>query len=150
MAKLSSTEFIVTIVMGVLLIMAALYFGTADLKPFEGTNKGLIQYPYEGFENAQANFEKREKETEEKPKEKFSEMVNNNMEKKEEKPTLEGFSGLMGSALAESSSSMGFLAMNEGSSSCPGYGYTKSTGNICMSAADLQMLKTRGGNATGM
>lgn len=146
MAKLSSTEFIVTIVMGVLLIMAALYFGTADLKPFEGTNKGLTQYPYEGFENAQANFEKRKEEKPtETPKEKFSEM-----KKKEEQPKVEGFSGLMGSALAESSSSMGFLAMNEGSSSCPGYGYTKSTGNVCMSATDLQLLKTRGGNATGM
>lgn len=144
MAKLSSTEFIITVIMGVLLIMAALYFGTADLKPYEGTNKGLIQYPYEGFADAKAEFEKRKHEEEPKT-EKFSEMT-----KKEEKPKVEGFAGLMGAALAESSGSLGFLAMNEASPSCPSYGYTKSTGNICMSAADLQLLKTRGGNATGM
>jgi hypothetical protein len=139
MAKLSSTEFIVTIIMGVLLIMAALYFGTADLKPFEGTSKSLIEYPYEGFENAKAEFETRAHET----------PVKKPDEKPDEKIKVEGFSGLMGSALAETSSSLGFLAMNEGSSTCPGYGYTKSTGNVCMSAADLQLLKTRGGNATG-
>jgi hypothetical protein len=159
MQKMSSTEFIVTIVMGVLLIMAALYFGTADLQPFEGTNKGLIAYPYEGFADAQAAFDKRNPTANAAlapasaapasaapASEPFEQMT----KKTEEKPKVEGFAGLMGTALGETNMPFSFLANNQGSYTCPSYGITKSTGNVCMSAADMQMLTTRGGNATGM
>lgn len=60
MAK-TSTEFILTVIVGVLLIMAALYFGTVDVQPVGSLSKGLTAYPYEGFADAQAEFEKREK-----------------------------------------------------------------------------------------
>lgn len=144
MAKMSNTEFVLTCVVSVIIIMVALYFGTADLQPFEGTSKGLKEYPYEGFENAVKAFDNRN--SKETPLENFTEMP----EKKKDGKPVEGFSGLMGSALAESNQPMGFLAMNEGSKSCPGYGYTKSTGNVCFSPADVQLMYTRGGNATGM
>lgn len=149
---MSSTEFVVTIVMGVLLIMAALYFGTADLQPFEGVNKGLIAYPYEGFADAQAAFDKRNPTASSAPAsaapavEPFEQMT----KKAEEKPKVEGFAGLMGTALGETNMPFSFLANNQASFTCPGYGITKSTGNVCMSPADLQLLTSRGGNATGM
>ncbi len=60
MAK-TSTEFILTVIIGVLLIMAALYFGTVGVQPYDNVSKGLTAYPYEGFADAQAEFEKREK-----------------------------------------------------------------------------------------
>ena len=43
-----------------------------------------------------------------------------------------------------------FLYNNEGSTTCKNYGYTNSKGFICMSASDIQLLTTRGGNAAGV
>lgn len=62
---------------------------------------------------------------------------------------VEGFAGLQSGPLNESAGLMSFLRDNEASPTCPGYGYTKSTGNICMSPEDIRLLTTRGGNATG-
>jgi hypothetical protein len=44
---------------------------------------------------------------------------------------------------------IGFMYNNQGSPTCKNYGYTNSQGFICMSEGDIQLLTTRGGNATG-
>jgi len=42
-----------------------------------------------------------------------------------------------------------FLYNNDANTTCKNYGYTNSKGFICMSASDIQLLTTRGGNAAG-
>jgi hypothetical protein len=44
---------------------------------------------------------------------------------------------------------IGFMYNNKGSPTCKNYGYTNSQGFICMSEGDIQLLTTRGGNASG-
>jgi len=44
---------------------------------------------------------------------------------------------------------IGFMYNNQGSPTCKNYGYTNSQGFICMSEGDIQLLTTRGGNASG-
>ena len=43
-----------------------------------------------------------------------------------------------------------FLYNNDANTTCKNYGYTNSKGFICMSASDIQLLTTRGGNAAGV
>lgn len=43
-----------------------------------------------------------------------------------------------------------FLYNNDANITCKNYGYTNSKGFICMSASDIQLLTTRGGNAAGV
>jgi hypothetical protein len=57
-----------------------------------------------------------------------------------------GFDGVQGGAQVENSGMMGFLGPNSASIDCKSMGYTKSTGNVCFSPADIQLLTTRGGN----
>jgi hypothetical protein len=57
-----------------------------------------------------------------------------------------GFDGVQGGAQVEDSGMMGFLGPNAASVDCKSMGYTKSTGNVCFSPADIQLLTTRGGN----
>jgi hypothetical protein len=45
---------------------------------------------------------------------------------------------------------IGFMYNNQGSPTCKNYGYTNSQGFICMSEGDIQLLTTRGGNASGV
>jgi hypothetical protein len=45
---------------------------------------------------------------------------------------------------------IGFMYNNQGSTTCKNYGYTNSQGFICMSEGDIQLLTTRGGNASGV
>ena len=44
---------------------------------------------------------------------------------------------------------IGFMYNNQGSPTCKNYGYTNSQGFVCMSEGDIQLLTTRGGNASG-
>ena len=58
-----------------------------------------------------------------------------------------GFDGIQGDSTVENSGLMGYLGSNVARPDCKSYGYTKSTGNVCFSPADLKLLTTRGGNA---
>ena len=71
----------------------------------------------------------------------------------------EGFESTISKQISEGSKAMGasysdnkpigFMYNNQGSPTCKNYGYTNSQGFICMSEGDIQLLTTRGGNATG-
>ena len=61
---------------------------------------------------------------------------------------VEGFEGLQSGPVNEQI--IGFMYNNEASTTCKGYGYTTSKGNICMSDNDIKLLTTRGMNASGV
>ena len=109
--------------------------------------KTLNEYPYEGFDQIQSNFEKRKEafgpmDDKKKYAEAFAAM---------ESPAIKvsGFSGLQVGAYGDEKI-IGFMYNNESNTSCKPYGYTNSKGNICMSEGDIKMLTTRGGNALGV
>lgn len=142
------------------LIMVSMMFGSSGLVPsygFEGKN--LQSYPYEGFLEAKEYFENREN------AEGFASLmsadytgayaqgmqgmqgnsdpaVNYGVPQK-----VTGFDGVQGDSAAENNGLMGFLGQNPAKTDCVSYGYTKSTGNVCLSPADIKLLTSRGGNA---
>ena len=61
---------------------------------------------------------------------------------------VEGFEGLQSGPVNEQI--IGFMYNNEANTTCKGYGYTTSKGNVCMSDNDIKLLTTRGMNATGV
>lgn len=176
MAYSSRTEFFLICFLGVILIMVAMYFGTAPVTGASEHSK-LAGEPYEGFTDAVAYFENRDNQLQGSPFEGFEDnkkeefmkeiprtkatqqlnatgKVSNtsgftNMDTKAEAFKVEGFAGLQGGPIVEDSGMMSFLRDNEARTDCPGYGYTKSTGNVCMSQRDIYLMSTRGGNATG-
>jgi hypothetical protein len=163
------------IVAGVLfvVILLTLAFSTEGISGFNKSPRGLVEYPYEGFASLQEAYEMREgmdEEEEEERGEGFQEGKRNRnrntgtwSKKKCDKfcPTtvaapvkqgfaakVEGFEGLQSGPVNEQI--IGFMYNNEASTTCKGYGYTTSKGNICMSDNDIKLLTTRGMNATGV
>lgn len=152
-------------------ILLALAFSRNGVTGFYKTSRGLAEYPYEGFSSLQEAYEMREgmdDEEEEEMGEGFQEGAgrrnNTRLKEKCEKfypcPTVaasakqgfatkvEGFEGLQSGPVNEQI--IGFMYNNEASTTCKGYGYTTSKGNICMSDNDIKLLTTRGMNASGV
>jgi len=153
------------------LTIVAMMFGSSDLVPYYGSEGNHLQSssfegfeetepPYEGFEKAMEYFHNREHGKSEGfaslnsgdytniyagasagPSESSSAAMNYGTPLK-----VTGFDGVQGDAQVENSGMMGFLGPNNASTECKGMGYTKSTGNVCFSPADVQLLTTRGGN----
>ena len=103
--------------------------------------------PYEGFKQAMEYFQSRDKEG-------FASLNSGDytniyagVSQTASPLKVTGFNGVQGDAQVENSGMMGFLGPNNASTDCKSMGYTKSTGNICFSPADVQLLTTRGGNA---
>ena len=122
--------------------------------------KTLNEYPYEGFDQIQSNFEARKEAfAAMDEKKKYAEAFGPMDEKKKyaeafaamESPPIKvsGFSGLQVGAYGDEKI-IGFMYNNDSNTSCKPYGYTNSKGNICMSEGDIKMLTTRGGNALGV
>ena len=122
--------------------------------------KTLNEYPYEGFDQIQSNFEKRKEAfAPMDDKKKYAEAFAPMDDKKKyaeafapmESPPIKvsGFSGLQVGAYGDEKI-IGFMYNNESNTSCKPYGYTNSKGNICLSEGDIKMLTTRGGNALGV
>jgi len=114
--------------------------------------KTLNEYPYEGFDQIQSNFEKRKEafgpmDDKKKYAEAFAALNSSTMDSPAIK--VSGFSGLQVGAYGDEKI-IGFMYNNESNTSCKPYGYTNSKGNICMSEGDIKMLTTRGGNALGV
>lgn len=145
-------------------------FGSSGLVPsygFEG--KQLQSYPfegfaahapYEGFKQAMEYFQNRDNGEDEGfaslnsgdysniysgvsagPSSDSTPAINYGVPQK-----VTGFDGVQGNSQVENSGLMGFLGPNAASVDCKSMGYTKSTGNVCFSPADIQLLTTRGGN----
>jgi hypothetical protein len=165
------------IVAGVLFVMIllTLAFSTEGISGFYKTSRGLAEYPYEGFSSLQEAYEMREEEDEgfqEGKRNKYS--VNSQYKaagksvgklatvvgkaadkaisaakgKQGFQTKVEGFAGLQSGPVNEQI--IGFMYNNEANTTCKGYGYTTSKGNICMSDNDIKLLTTRGMNATGV
>ncbi len=149
------------------LIMVAMMLGTSGIAPHYGFDRKQLQsYPYEGFAQAVEYFNNRNPDGE-KGEEGFASLnageyneiysgvrvngefatdsspaMNHGVPKK-----VTGFDGVQGDSTVENNGMMGYLGSNEARVDCKSYGYTKSTGNVCFSPADLKLLTTRGGNA---
>jgi len=113
--------------------------------------KTLNEYPYEGFDQIQSNYEARDKKHAEAfeamdSKKKYAEAF-----EPMDSPAIKvaGFSGLQVGAYGDEKI-IGFMYNNESNTSCKPFGYTNSKGNICMSNQDIKMLTSRGGNALGV
>ena len=147
------------------LIMVAMMFAANEDSSYYGFDKKQLQsYPYEGFAQAVEYFNNREGEGE---SEGFASLnageynaiysgvrVNGEFAT-DSSPAMNygapkkvtGFDGVQGDSAVENNGMMGYLGPNEARVDCPSMGYTKSTGNVCFSPADLKLLTTRGGNA---
>ena len=137
-------------------ILLTLAFSNSGITGFYKSSRGLVEYPYEGFSDIQTAYEMREddegfqegagkrRRRQRNPVAAANKMVIN---KQSSKTKVEGFEGLQSGPVDEQI--IGFMYNNEASTTCKGYGYTTSKGNICMSDADIKLLTTRGMNATG-
>ena len=142
-----SNNWIVIIFLLFAVLMMSLYLGSQNYNAFAFGKSTLSEYPYEGFANYQESFESRDE----------SEPAT--AVKPASKPviTSEGFetmpeqqvSTLAGSTYGDEKP-VAFLYNNDANTTCKNYGYTNSKGFICMSASDIQLLTTRGGNASGV
>jgi hypothetical protein len=145
------------IIVGVLfvVILLSLSMTTSGISGFYASTRGLIEYPYEGFSDYQGAYEVRAEVDEEvvegyrrarkyaAPAPAASTSSVASSAKK-----VEGFEGLQSGPIDEQI--IGFMYNNEANTTCKGYGYTMSGGNVCMSASDIKLLTTRGMNATGV
>jgi hypothetical protein len=145
-------------------ILLTLAFSNSGITGFYKSSGGLVEYPYEGFSDIQEAYEMREddegfkegdrgRRRQRKPAAAVVNTTNsyiNQMPNKKQgfKTKVEGFEGLQSGPIDEQI--IGFMYNNEASTTCKGYGYTTSKGNICMSDADIKLLTTRGMNATGV
>lgn len=145
------------IVIGVLfvVILVSLAFSAEGITGFYKSSSGLIEYPYEGFADLQDAYEMGDTVDEGFKSRKRKPMVSapsaTSMLAGPSLPTakkVEGFQGLQSGPIAEQS--IGFMYNNESNTTCKGYGYTTSKGNVCLSDADVRLLTTRGMNATGV
>jgi hypothetical protein len=165
MPKPMSTDILIIVAGLFVVTIVAMMFGSSGLVPsygFEG--KQLRSSPfegfadptpaatttaaatYEGFKQAMEYFQSREKEG-------FASLNSGDYTNiyagaaQTAAPLkVTGFDGVQGGAQVEDSGMMGFLGPNSASIDCKSMGYTKSTGNVCFSPADIQLLTTRGGN----
>ena len=146
------------IVIGVLfvVILVSLAFSAEGITGFYKSSSGLIEYPYEGFADLQDAYEMGDTVDEGFRAKKRKQVVKaapagNAMLVGPSLPAakkVEGFQGLQSGPIAEQS--IGFMYNNESNTTCKGYGYTTSKGNVCLSDADVRLLTTRGMNATGV
>lgn len=145
------------IVIGVLfvVILVSLAFSAEGITGFYKSSSGLIEYPYEGFADLQDAYEMGDTVDEGFKSRKRKQVVSapsvTSMLAGPSLPTakkVEGFQGLQSGPIAEQS--IGFMYNNESNTTCKGYGYTTSKGNVCLSDADVRLLTTRGMNATGV
>ena len=152
-----SNNWIVIIFLLFAVLMMSLYLGSQSYNAFAFTKSTLSEYPYEGFANYQESFESREDEMDVEPA--IAANPATAVVKPASKPatTAEGFETMpeqQVSTLAGSTyggdKPVAFLYNNDASTTCKNYGYTNSKGFICMSASDIQLLTTRGGNAAGV
>ena len=147
------------IIVGVLfvVILLSLSMTTSGISGFYASRRGLIEYPYEGFSDYQGAYEVRDE---------VDDIVEGYRRRRKHTaskaattspiaagPTVsatkvEGFEGLQSGPVDEQI--IGFMYNNEANTTCKGYGYTMSGGNVCMSASDIKLLTTRGMNATGV
>lgn len=142
-----STDIIIVSAGLIVLIIVAMMFGSSGIVPSYGfESKSLQSHPYEGFAQAMEYFENREDEE-------FEGFASLNPADYGSAPgessvpiKVTGFDGVQGNANVENSGLMGYLAMNAANTDCINYGYTKSTGQVCFSPADVKLLTTRGGN----
>ena len=144
------------IIVGVLfvVILLSLSMTTSGISGFYASTRGLIEYPYEGFSDYQGAYEVRAEVDEG--------VVEGYRRARRRVPTkgaivagptvsatkVEGFEGLQSGPINEQI--IGFMYNNEANTTCKGYGYTMSGGNVCMSASDIKLLTTRGMNASGV
>ena len=153
------------IIVGVLfvVILLSLSMTTSGISGFYASTRGLIEYPYEGFSDYQGAYEVRAEVDEG--------VVEGYRRARRHVPAagaivagptvsaiaagpavsatkVEGFEGLQSGPINEQI--IGFMYNNEANTTCKGYGYTMSGGNVCMSASDIKLLTTRGMNATGV
>jgi hypothetical protein len=146
------------IIVGVLfvVIMLSLAFSTEGITGFYASSSRLIEYPFEGFEYENELIDD---DTEEgltnKPNAKDREKIRAKIRAKKlakkraaAAKKVEGFEGLQSGPIDEQI--IGFMYNNESNTTCKGYGYTTSKGNVCLTDADIKMLTTRGMNATGV
>jgi len=158
-----------------LVIFIGVMLGNSGIVGYSSV-KTLNEYPYEGFDQIQSKFEERKEKAEAfaamddkkkyaeafapmDDKKKYAEAFAAMDDKKKyaeafapmDSPAIKvsGFSGLQVGAYGDEKI-IGFMYNNESNTSCKPYGYTNSTGNICMSEGDIKMLTTRGGNALGV
>jgi hypothetical protein len=124
------------IVIGVLfvVIMLSLACSTEGITGFYASSSRLIEYPFEGFSG--------ENELKDTVDEGFRRKTHVAAKK------VEGFEGLQSGPIDEQI--IGFMYNNESNTTCKGYGYTTSKGNVCLTDADIKLLTTRGMNATGI
>lgn len=131
------------IIIGVLfvVIMLSLSFSTEGITGFYASSSRLIEYPFEGFDG-----ENLMKDTVDEG------LTNRRMKQLAKKRAaakkVEGFEGLQSGPIDEQI--IGFMYNNESNTTCKGYGYTTSKGNVCLTDADIKLLTTRGMNATGV
>ena len=128
------------IIVGVLfvVIMLSLSFSTEGITGFYASSSRLIEYPFEGFDGENELID----DTEEGFRRKTL------AKKRTAAKKVEGFEGLQSGPIDEQI--IGFMYNNESNTTCKGYGYTTSKGNVCLTDADIKLLTTRGMNATGV
>ncbi len=128
------------IIVGVLfvVIMLSLSFSTEGITGFYASSSRLIEYPFEGFDGENELID----DTEEGFRRKRLAKKHDTAKK------VEGFEGLQSGPIDEQI--IGFMYNNESNTTCKGYGYTTSKGNVCLTDADIKLLTTRGMNATGV
>jgi hypothetical protein len=147
------------IIVGVLfvVILLSLSMTTSSISGFYASTRGLIEYPYEGFSDYQGAYEVRAEVDEEvvegyrrKPRRRAAAATGATATSSISSGAtkVEGFEGLQSGPIDEQI--IGFMYNNEANTTCKGYGYTMSGGNVCMSASDIKLLTTRGMNATGV
>jgi len=152
MPKPISTDTLIIVAGLFVVTIVAMMFGSSGLVPsygFEGKQLQSSPFegfadptaaPYEGFKEAIEYFNSRDKEG-------FASLNSSDYAGASAAPKkVTGFDGVQGDSQVEDSGMMGFLGPNAASVDCKSMGYTKSTGNVCFSPADIQLLTTRGGN----
>ena len=128
--------------------------------------KSLKEYPYEGFEQIQENFEARDEKKQYaeafgpykkndyaealSPMEALSPIEAFGSPPPSETSAIKvaGFNGLQSGTYGDEKI-IGFMYNNDSNTTCKPFGYTNSKGNICLSEGDIKLLTSRGGNALG-
>jgi len=144
-----SNNWIVIIFLLFAVLMMSLYLGSQNYNAFAFAKSTLSEYPYEGFANYQESFESRDVSEPMKHSKPATAVVNPTTAEGFETMPEQQVSTLAGSTYGDEKP-VAFLYNNDANTTCKNYGYTNSKGFICMSASDIQLLTTRGGNAAGV
>ncbi len=136
---------------GLIIIVGAIMMRGKDYEGHAFSATSLYEYPYEGFEQVQDAYNKR---NQSEKKEGFEEGAKDKNKKEGfesmQETTLmkvNGLSGLYGSPDAEIHLAVpGFSMPGADGSKCKTYGYTNAKGNVCFTPEEQRLLDTRGGN----